>query len=291
MAMDSARLDSERQTAIRAARPMLQITGLRKVFNPGTPTEVRALHDIHLAIEDGGFVVVVGTNGSGKSTLLNTIAGTCFPDEGTITLDGKDITQWPEHRRATLIGRVFQNPFSGTAPGMTIAENLALAARRGRSRGLGRVLTGALRHELRQHVSRLQLGLENRLDTPIGSLSGGQRQALTLLMASWIGPKLLLLDEHTAALDPKSADHVIRLSNDIVSRDRLTTLMVTHSMQHAATLGDRLIMMHGGSVLHDFRGAEKRRLRPDDLLARFESVRRAEQLDETAAEMLRRMYA
>ena len=270
---------------------MLRITGLRKVFNPGTPSEVRALQGVDLTIPAGSFVVVIGTNGSGKSTLLNGIAGTFLPDEGTITLDGQDITQWAEHRRAALIGRVFQNPFSGTAPGMTIAQNLVLAARRGRPRGLGRALGFAIRREVQQRVRRLQLGLDDRLDAPIGSLSGGQRQALTLLMASWLKPKLLLLDEHTAALDPKSADHVIRLSNDIISQDQLTTLMVTHSMQQAATLGDRLIMMHRGSVLHEFSGAEKRRLRPEDLLARFESVRRAEQLDETAAEMLRRMYA
>ena len=174
---------------------------------------------------------------------------------------------------------------------MTIAENLVLAARRGRPRGLGWALRSTMRDELGQRVRRLQLGLEDRLDVPIGSLSGGQRQALTLLMASWLRPTLLMLDEHTAALDPKSADHVIKLSEEIVSRDKLTTLAVTHSMTQVTHLGDRVLMMHRGSVLHDFSGAEKRRLRPDDLLARFESVRRAERLDESAAEMLRRMYA
>jgi len=273
------------------ANGMLRLDGLHKVFNRGTANEVRALQGVTLDVGDGSFVVVIGTNGSGKSTLLNAIAGSFFADAGTITLDGHDITRWPEHRRAALIGRVFQNPFSGTAPNMTIAENLIMAARRGRPRGLGWALKASMRRELRDRISRLKLGLEDRLDNAIGSLSGGQRQALTLLMASWLRPRLLLLDEHTAALDPKSADHVIRLSEEIVSRDRLTTLMVTHSMQQAANLGDRLIMMHRGTVLHDFRGAEKRRLRPEDLLARFESVRRADQLDETAAEMLRRMYA
>jgi putative ABC transport system ATP-binding protein len=282
---------SPRSASPGHAEPTLKIGGLRKVFNPGTPTEVCALQGVDLAIHTGSFVVVIGTNGSGKSTLLNAIAGTFLPDSGTLMLDGQDITRWPEHRRASLIGRVFQNPFSGTAPGMTIAENLVLAARRGKPRGLGWALRSTMRDELRQRVSRLQLGLEDRLDNAIGSLSGGQRQALTLLMASWLRPTLLMLDEHTAALDPKSADHVIRLSNDIISQDRLTTLMVTHSMQQAATLGDRLIMMHRGTVLHDFSGAERRRLRPDDLLARFESVRRAERLDESAAEMLRRTYA
>ena len=173
---------------------------------------------------------------------------------------------------------------------MSIAENLALAARRGRRRGLGWALRRSMRDELRDRVRRLNMHLEQRLDNPIGSLSGGQRQALTLLMASWRKPKLLLLDEHTAALDPRSADQVIHLSEEIVERDRLTTLMVTHSMQQAASLGDRLIMMHRGEVLHDFRGAEKRRLRASDLLNRFDEVRRAEQLDESAADMLRRLY-
>src|SRR5438093_297960 len=269
---------------------MLEIDGISKTFHPGTPNEVRALRDVRLTIEPHGFVIVIGTNGSGKSTLLNAVAGTFFVDRGAIRLAGRDMTRWPEHRRAALIGRVFQNPFSGTAPNMTIAENLALAARRGRRRGLGWTLRASLLKEFSNHVARLNLGLEDRLDNLIGSLSGGQRQALTLLMATWLKPKLLLLDEHTAALDPKSADQVIRLTEEIIYRDRLTTLMVTHSMQQAAHLGDRLIMMYRGRVIHDFRGTEKRRLRAEDLLARFEEVRRAEQLDETVAEMLRRSY-
>ncbi|MGQ0732260.1 MAG: ABC transporter ATP-binding protein [Acidobacteriota bacterium] len=269
---------------------MLEIRGLVKTFGRGTPNEVRALRGINLTIEKGSFVVVIGTNGSGKSSLLNATAGGFFVDAGTLTLDGVDVTAWPEHRRASMIGRVFQNPFSGTAPSMSIAENLALAARRGRPRGLGWALTRSMYDEFKDRVRRLNMGLEQRLDNPIGSLSGGQRQALTLLMASWLEPKLLLLDEHTAALDPKSADQVIRLSEDIVARDRLTTLMVTHSMQQAAQLGDRLVMMHAGEVIHDFVGAEKRRLRGTDLLQRFEQVRRADQLDESAADMLRRLY-
>jgi len=207
-----------------------------------------------------------------------------------MTLDGVNITSWPEHRRAKFIGRVFQNPFSGTAPSMSIAENLVLAARRGRSRGLAWALGRSMRNEFRDRVRTLNMRLEDRLDNPIGSLSGGQRQALTLLMASWLKPKLLLLDEHTAALDPRSADQVIQLSQDIVDRDKLTTLMVTHSMTQASNLGDRLVMMHRGAVLHDFSGAEKQRLQPDDLLRRFEDVRRAELLDESAAEMLKRLY-
>jgi len=245
---------------------------------------------VDVTLEDGSFLVVVGTNGSGKSTLLNAIAGSFPVDAGTIRLAGRDITRWPEHRRAGLIGRVFQNPFSGTAPDMSIAENLLLAARRGRRRGLGWALRGAMRAEMCERVRRFGMGLEDRLDDPIGTLSGGQRQALTLLMATWLRPELLLLDEHTAALDPKSADQVIRLSEEAIARDRLTTLMVTHSMQQAVNLGDRLIMMHRGQILHDLRGAEKGRLRIDDLLGRFEEIRRAEQLDESAARMLRRAY-
>ena len=265
---------------------MLEIRSISKTFNPGTLNEVRSLKGVDVAIEEGSWVVVIGTNGSGKSTLLNAIAGTFFVDTGSIHLAGYEVTNWPEHERARLIGRVFQNPFSGTAPNMSIAENLAMADRR----GLGWTLRAGLLKEFSNHVARLNLGLEDRLDNLIGSLSGGQRQALTLLMATWLKPKLLLLDEHTAALDPKSADQVIRLTEEIIYRDRLTTLMVTHSMQQAAHLGDRLIMMYRGRVIHDFRGTEKRRLRAEDLLARFEEVRRAEQLDETVAEMLRRSY-
>jgi putative ABC transport system ATP-binding protein len=269
---------------------VLTLERITKTFHAGTPNEVRALRGVSLSMAAGSFVVVIGTNGSGKSTLLNAVAGSFPVDGGTITLDGRDITRWPEHRRAALIGRVFQNPFSGTAPSMTIEENLVLAARRGLGRGLGWALRAGRRDELRDRVRQLNMGLEDRLGNPIGTLSGGQRQALTLLMATWLRPTLLLLDEHTAALDPKSADQVIRLSEDIVAAHRLTTMMVTHSMAQAANLGDRLIMMQRGEVLHDFTGAEKRRLRTDDLLARFEEVRRAEQLDESAAEMLRRLY-
>src|SRR6266536_3063476 len=265
---------------------MLEIRAVSKTFNPGTPNELRALQAIDLKVDDGSFVVIIGTNGSGKSTLLNAVAGSFFIDSGAISLAGADLTRWPEHRRAKLIGRVFQNPFSGTAANMSIAENLALAAYRGKPRPLGH----ALLSQFRDRVSQLNMGLEDRLKNPIGSLSGGQRQALTLLMATWLRPDLLLLDEHTAALDPKSADQVIALTDTIVRRDKLTTLMVTHSMQQAANLGDRLIMMHRGRIIQDFQGAEKKRIRVDDLLARFEEVRRAELLDESAAEMLRRVY-
>jgi putative ABC transport system ATP-binding protein len=269
---------------------MLEVQSVRKTFNAGTPNEVRSLQGVDLKLDDGSFVIIIGTNGSGKSTLLNAVSGTFLVDSGAIRLDGKNVTSWPEHRRASLIGRVFQNPFSGTAPNLSIAENLALSSRRGQGRGLAWALGGSLKSKMHEAVRSLNLGLENRLDNAIGSLSGGQRQALTLLMATWLKPKLLLLDEHTAALDPKSADQVIHLSDQIISRDRLTTLMVTHSMHQAVNLGDRLIMMHRGNILHDFRGPEKRRLRVDDLLGRFEEVRRADLLDETAAEMLQRKY-
>lgn len=265
---------------------MLQIRDIHKTFHADTPNEVRSLQGVTLDIEDGSFVIVLGTNGSGKSTLLNALAGSFYVDRGSIRLEEHDLTRMPEHARARFIGRVFQNPFSGTAPHLTIAENLALASRRGQPRGLAMALGAAQRQHQHEVVARLGMGLEGRLDNLIGSLSGGQRQALTLLMATLVKPRLLLLDEHTAALDPKSADQVIRITEQVVARDRLTTLMVTHSMAQAVSLGDRLIMMHRGRVIADLSGAQKSRLRPDDLLARFEEVRRADLLDEAAAQML-----
>lgn len=269
---------------------MLEVRTISKTFNPGTVNEVPALRDVDVTLDAGMFVIIVGTNGSGKTTLLNAVAGTFLVDRGTIALAGHEITRWPEHRRARFIGRVFQSPFSGTAPNMSIAENLALAARRGQPRSLGRGINSRLKQELRERIRTLNMGLEDRLDNAIGTLSGGQRQALTLLMASWLKPDLLLLDEHTAALDPKSADQVIAISDQIISRDHLTTLMVTHSMHQAVNLGHRIIMMHRGRILHDLKGAERRRVRVDDLLARFEEVRRREQLDPAVAEVLRRSY-
>ncbi|MRR33644.1 ATP-binding cassette domain-containing protein [bacterium] len=269
---------------------MLEIRGYRKTFQAGTPNEVRALRGIDLDIRDGSFVVVIGTNGSGKSTLLNAVAGAFLPDEGSVNLDGRNISAWPEYRRAGLVGRVFQNPFSGTAPGMTIAENLAMAARRGRFPGMGWALRPRLLDDCRERVRSLKMGLEDRLHSAIGGLSGGQRQALTLLMATWQRPSLLLLDEHTAALDPRSAERIIALTSEIVTAGRLTTLMVTHSMHQAANLGDRLLMMHKGEIVRDLSGEAKKRLRPDDLLAHFDQVRRRDMLDESAAEMLRERY-
>ena len=269
---------------------MLQISNAMQTFAPGTPREVRALRGVDLEIDDGEFLCVIGTNGSGKSTLLNAIAGSFLLDAGRIVIGGQDVSRWPDYRRAALIGRVFQNPFQGAAPQMSIIENFALAALRGRRRGLGWTLTKRLTDAVRERVRTLNMGLEDRLHDPIGALSGGQRQALTLLMATWQKPRILLLDEHTAALDPKSAELVIRLTKEIVDRQRQTTLMVTHSMQQAANLGNRLIMMHGGRIVQQFHGAQKRRLRSSDLLAAFDEIRRRDLLDESAAQMLAEQY-
>jgi putative ABC transport system ATP-binding protein len=270
---------------VTAPRAMVRLRGARKTFNAGTPEEVCPMRGIDLAIADGDFVIVLGGNGSGKSTMLNSLAGTFRLDEGSIEIDGEDVTGQPEHRRARLVGRVFQNPFSGTAPFMSIAENFAMAARRGQVRGLGWALGRGFRDELRDRVGELRMGLEDRLETAIGALSGGQRQALTLLMATWRKPKLLLLDEHTAALD-----QVLALTRSIVAEHKLTTLMVTHAMSQAVSLGSRIVMMHKGQVLHDVSGSDKKRLRVDDLLGRFEDVRRRELLDEGAATLLSQTY-
>jgi putative ABC transport system ATP-binding protein len=265
---------------------MLEISNISKTFNAGTINEVMSLQDVTLSIEDGSFVCVLGTNGSGKSTLLNAVAGTFLTDSGAILLNGRNITRWPEHKRASYIGRVFQNPFSGTAPSMSIAENLSLSAKRGKKRGLGWGLPSVVIRTLKDRVKVLNMGLEERLDSPIGKLSGGQRQALTLLMSSWIKPDLLLLDEHTAALDPKTAAKVIELTEKIVTEGKLTTLMVTHSMQQAVNLGDRIIMMHQGKIKYDFRGEEKKRLKVADLLFLFDELRRKDQIDPMVTELL-----
>jgi len=271
--------------------PVLELSGLYHTFFPGTPSEQVALQGVDLAVEPDSFVVVIGINGSGKSTLLNTIAGSLIPDRGTVRFAGRDVTHWPEHRRAAFIGRVFQNPFSGTAPHLSVAENLAIASQRGRRRGIiPWDIGGARRARLTERLAAMDLGLEDRLDTPTGVLSGGQRQALTLLMATIVRPELLLLDEHTAALDPRSAEQVIRLTEATVKRDGLTTLMVTHSMYQAVRLGDRLLLMHRGRIVEDFAGTRKRRLRVEDLLDHFDRLRNTDLVDESAAEMLRRSY-
>jgi putative ABC transport system ATP-binding protein len=273
-----------------SSAPALALNGVRKTFASGTANEVRALQGIDLEVAPGSFVIVIGSNGSGKSSLLGAIAGSFPVDAGRIRVGTRDVTSWPEHRRARILGRVFQDPFAGTSPELSVAENLALASARGRRRGLGWALGVRLRREIGERVRELGMGLEDRLEQPIGALSGGQRQALTLLMATWRPPEILLLDEPTAALDPRSADQIVRLSETVIARERLTALVVTHSMQQAVSLGDRLLMLDRGRVLHDLGGAEKLRLRVGDLLARFEEVRRSERLDESAAELLRRVY-
>jgi putative ABC transport system ATP-binding protein len=268
----------------------LRLEAVSHVFHPGTPSEVRALDTVDLELERGSFTVVLGTNGSGKSSLLNAIAGSLMISRGRIHLGGWEMTRWPEHRRARLISRVFQNPFTGTASDLSVAENLALAGGRGGRKWLGRALDRDRRQVLKETVAQLGMGLEDRLDTPIGLLSGGQRQALTVLMATMVRPTLLLLDEHTAALDPRSAEQVIRLTQKAITAGGLTTLMVTHSMGEAVQLGDRVLVMHGGRIAYDLRDVRRQRLAETDLLRLFDQLRWADRLDDSAAEMLRRAY-
>ena len=269
---------------------MLEIESVHQTFHANTVNEVRALRGVGLTVEDESFTAIIGTNGSGKSTLLNAVAGAFMLDGGSIHLSGHDITNWPEHKRAALIGRVFQDPFAGTAPDMTIAENIATAMKRGHHRSLRLAVTRAFRHAVADRVRTLNMGLEDRLDNPIGTLSGGQRQALTLLMAVWTRPKLLLLDEHTAALDPKSAAKVAELTKEIIEREKLTALMVTRSMQQAVDLPDRIIMMHRGTVVEDYQHERKHRVRVPDLMATFDRVQKRELFDESVAGMLQQQY-
>jgi len=248
---------------------MLKITDLQKTFNPGTINAKTALDGLDLHLKDGDFVTVIGGNGAGKSTLLNAICGVWKPDYGTIEIDGVDVTNMPEHKRAKFLGRVFQDPMMGTAPDMEIAENLAIAARRGTKRRFRWGVTKAEREKYRELLKTLDLGLEDRLSSKVGLLSGGQRQAVTLLMASLERPKLLLLDEHTAALDPKTAAKVLEITDRIVTENKLTTLMITHNMKDAITHGNRLIMMHEGKIIIDVEGEAKQKLTVEDLLSLF----------------------
>ena len=251
---------------------MLEIKNASKTFNPGTINEKKALLDLSLTLKDGDFVTVIGGNGAGKSTLLNAVAGVWPVDSGSILLDGEDITALPEHRRAKYIGRVFQDPMMGTAPNMQMEENLALALRRGQKRGLRWGVTKAERQEYREKLKTLGLGLEDRMTVKVGLLSGGQRQALTLLMASLRKPKLLLLDEHTAALDPATAAKVLELSDKIVAENGLTALMITHNMTDAIKHGNRLIMMDQGRIILDIEGEDKKHLTKKDLMDKFAQV-------------------
>ena len=251
---------------------MLEIKNVYKTFNAGTVNEKVALKGLDLTLEDGDFVTVIGGNGAGKSTMLNAVAGVWPIDMGKILIDGQDVTRLSEHQRAKYIGRVFQDPMMGTAATMGIEENLALAARRGVARSLRAGITKKEREEYHELLKTLDLGLEDRMTSKVGLLSGGQRQAVTLLMATLKKPKLLLLDEHTAALDPKTAAKVLALSEKIVQENHLTTLMITHNMKDAIKYGNRLIMMYEGRVIYDVRGEEKANLQVSDLLQRFEQV-------------------
>lgn len=251
---------------------MLKIEDIYKTFNIGTINEKHALNGVDLTLEEGDFVTVIGGNGAGKSTVLNAIAGVWPIDKGRVLIDGDDVTGLPEYKRASFLGRVFQDPMNGTAATMEIQENLALAARRGQRRGLRWGITHKEKLAYREALKELDLGLEDRMTTKVGLLSGGQRQALTLLMATLKKPKLLLLDEHTAALDPKTAAKVLQVSDQIISEHKLTALMVTHNMKDAIEHGNRLVMMNDGRVILDIRGEEKKKLTVEDLLQKFEEV-------------------
>ena len=248
---------------------MLNIVNVRKTFNKGTINEKKALRGVNLHLDEGDFVTIIGGNGAGKSTTLNMIAGVYPIDSGKIEIDGINISREPEYKRAKYIGRVFQDPMLGTAADMEIQENLALALRRGQKRGLGWCIKSEEKEIYHEQLKRLGLGLEDRMSSKVGLLSGGQRQALTLLMATLKKPKLLLLDEHTAALDPKTAAKVLELTNEMVTGEHLTALMVTHNMKDAIAIGNRLIMMNNGKIIYDVAGDEKKNLTVDDLLVKF----------------------
>lgn len=255
---------------------MLELKGICKTFNAGTVNEKRVFDGLDLTLEDGDFVTVIGGNGAGKSTVLNIIAGGYMPDSGSIVIDGVDVTRLPEHKRAKYIGRVFQDPRMGTAADMWVEENMAIADRRGSRRGLRWAILKKDRERYKSELAQLELGLEDRLSTKMGLLSGGQRQAVTLLMATMKKPKLLLLDEHTAALDPKTAARVLEITDKLVNENHLTALMVTHNMKDAIAYGNRLIMMNSGKIVIDVRGEEKKNLTVETLVAAFSKASGAE---------------
>ena len=251
---------------------MLKLENISLTFNPGTVNEKKALENLSLHLEAGDFATILGSNGAGKSTLFNTIAGTYLPDSGKVILDGKDITKQPDYKRSKEIGRLFQDPLKGTAPNMTIEENLALAyLRANHAKSPFSMVSKSDRAEFRERLSMLNLGLEDRMNQPVGLLSGGQRQALTLLMATLVTPKILLLDEHTAALDPGTAEIVLNLTKKIVAENQITCLMITHNMASALALGNRTIMMQNGQILLDLKNEQRQGLTPDDLLNMFRS--------------------
>ena len=269
---------------------MIKINNLNKTFNKGTINEVYALKNISLEIKESDFVTIIGTNGSGKSTLLNAIAGSFAPDTGDIFINNENVTKQADFKRAKYVSRVFQNPYSGTAPDMTIAENLLIAYNRSKKIFPRIGLNSKLIKNFRDQVAQLEMQLEDRLDNVIGSLSGGQRQAITLLMATIIKPKVLLLDEHTAALDPKTAAQVIKLTQRFVSADKLTTIMITHSMQQALEFGNKTIMMYKGEVIDSLSEAEKKRLTVNDLLNKFSDLRKKEKVSDSLISDLRQKY-
>ncbi len=269
---------------------MISVNDLKTVFNRGTVNEVVALKDVNFKVDEASFVTIVGTNGSGKTTLLNALAGSIICDRGSISISGKEVTKLPDFKRTDLIARVFQNPFLGTAPNMTIAENLRMAELRGKRKGFALGLSRKRLEAFREKLKSLEMGLEDRLENQIGTLSGGQRQALTLLMASLTQPKILLLDEHTAALDPKSAEQIIKLTRAIIAQYSLTTVMVTHSMHQAVALGDRLIMMNRGEIIEDISDDEKKRLTVNELFNKFTELRQYEKIDNEMLSMLQDGY-
>jgi putative ABC transport system ATP-binding protein len=258
---------------------MISIKSANKYFHRGSVNEVHSIRDLSMDIEQGDFITIIGSNGAGKSTFLSCLAGTHSLDSGSITMTGTDVTRWPEYKRARFIGRVFQDPLMGTCGSGSIAQNMALAQKRGQRRGLSLGVKASDREFFRERLRPLGLGLENRLRDPAGLLSGGQRQALTMIMATLVRPELLLLDEHTAALDPKTAAQILELTRSIVAEHNLTTLMVTHNMHQALTMGNRLIMMHRGRIIFDVRGQEKERLTVEVLLDKFQSQADAEVSD------------
>lgn len=255
---------------------MLKINSVSKLFNKNTPDEHKGLENLNLNVTDGEFVTIIGGNGAGKSTLFNVVSGSMLCDSGNIELDGKDITYMPEHKRAAFIGRIFQDPMKGTAPNMTVGENLIIAYMRSTKKHIMKVPTKKDKSIIREKLSELGLGLEDRMNTKIGLLSGGQRQAITLIMATLVKPKLLLLDEHTAALDPVSAKSVIDLTNSIVSDNKITTLMITHNISSALALGSRTVMMDSGSIAIDITGDERNSMTVNDLVKKFNKIKNKE---------------